>query len=191
MFGLRLAVAEVRAGRAAHAKQLSAVLVAASGLRALWHTIRSLLVPRSEVLKARTAVLALRSLARSMSASDPTWSARVASEAERIEVAALDFAELRLQHLVMSEMIRVSDEERREIARVTGSDDVPGRLGVAADEAPTARQAAALAGIERWRTRASDPLADSALIEASETMARAYEAAYVSTLADAGGSGPA
>jgi hypothetical protein len=184
MFGLRLAIAEVRSGRAATATQLSSALVAASGLPALWQAIRTQLVPRAEVLKARTALLGLRALARSMTTTDPTWSAHVAREAERIEAAALEFAELRLQHLVMSETIRVTDDERREITRVTAGRDVSARHGLADDGPPAARRAAALAGIDRWRTRASDPLADSALIEASETMVRAYEAVYASTLAE-------
>jgi hypothetical protein len=37
----------------------------------------------------------------------------------------------------------------------------------------------ALNGIERWRIRGADPLADPALREAAETMARRYEAIYV------------
>jgi hypothetical protein len=37
---------------------------------------------------------------------------------------------------------------------------------------------AALAGIDRWRSRAANPLSDRRTIEAAEIVSRAYEALY-------------
>lgn len=176
MFGVRLALDEVKAGRAGTAVDLSRTLVAASGLDALWAVIRDRFGPRARVLKARTALAALRELARG--ARGEPWGGLIANGVERIEASALDFAELRLEHLVLSGIVRLNEEEQAEVARVTENADTASRLGVAPDASAATRQAAALAAIERWRSRRADPFADPALIEASETMARAYEAAY-------------
>jgi hypothetical protein len=180
MFGVRMVVREVQAGRATAATEISRLLVEVSGLDALWGTIRTTFVPRARILKARTAIAALRAVSRAEGASDPVWAARLQAEAERIESAAFEFAELRLQHLVLSETVRLSPDEQAEVARVTGNTDFSARLGISADASASERQAAALVAIQRWRSRAADPFADSALVEAADTMARAYEAAYAS-----------
>jgi hypothetical protein len=39
-------------------------------------------------------------------------------------------------------------------------------------------RAAALAGVERWRARAGNPLSDRRTIEAAEIISRAYEEIY-------------
>jgi hypothetical protein len=41
-------------------------------------------------------------------------------------------------------------------------------------------RSAALAGVERWRGRAGNPLSDRATIEAAEIISRAYEEIYAS-----------
>lgn len=176
MFGIRLLVAEVRAGRGSTAVELSRTLVAASGLDGLWAVIRDRFGPRARVLKARTALAALRELARRTPGE--AWARHVATGVERIEASALDFAELRLEHLVLSGTVRLGDEERAEVERVTRSTDTVTRLGLSRDASPGTWQATALEGIERWRSRGADPFADRALAEAADTMARAYEAAY-------------
>ena len=100
------------------------------------------------------------------------------SGVERIEASALDFAELRATHLVLSGTVRLADGEQAEVARVTGATSLGDRLGVPGDAPASTKTAAALDGISRWRSRGSDPFADTALTEVAETMARAYEAAY-------------
>ncbi len=176
LFGVRLAVAEMQAGRATTAVALSRALIAASGLDALWAELRERFAPRARVLKARTAIVALRALARE--APDAAWAGRVAAGIERIEASALDFAELRAHHLVLTGTVRLADAERAEVTRVTGATDLASRLGVAPDAPASSITAVALDGIGRWRSRGSDPFADPVLTEVSETMARAYEAAY-------------
>jgi hypothetical protein len=66
---------------------------------------------------------------------------------------------------------------------VTGATDLASRLGVEPDASPSSITAVALDGIGRWRSRGSDPFADPVLTEVSETMARAYEAAYAEAAA--------
>lgn len=183
LFGVRLAVTEVRAGRATTAVALSRTLVAASGLGELWTELRERFAPRARVLKARTALVALRTLARR--SPDAAWAGRAAAGVERIEASALDFAELRAHHLVLSGTVRLADNERDEVTRVTGTPGLDARLGVPPETPSATKSTVALAGIERWRTRGADPFADPALTEVAETMARAYEAAY----AEVGGAG--
>ena len=181
LFGVRLAVAEVEAGRATTAVALSRALIAASGLDALWAELRERFAPRARVLKARTAIVALRTLARE--APDAPWAGPVMAGIERIEASALDFAELRAHHLVLTGTVRLADAERAEVTRVTGATDLASRLGVEPDASPSSITAVALDGIGRWRSRGSDPFADPVLTEVSETMARAYEAAYAEAAA--------
>jgi hypothetical protein len=74
--------------------------------------------------------------------------------------------------VVVVETVR-SEMERVMLAVVVSAD-----LGLPADAPVDDRRSLAVAGIERWRTKASDPLADPALVETCETVARTYEGIY-------------
>jgi hypothetical protein len=110
-------------------------------------------------------------------------SRQLAAEIERCESSSPDFAELRLNHLVMSGIVAFNDEQRAELARLTTTGSSPEqRLGtmIHADHADHgALSAAALAGVERWRTHGAAPMADVAMKEACETMAHTYESLFV------------
>ena len=57
------------------------------------------------------------------------------------------------------------------------------RVGLAAGRrAPDEVRRTALAGIERWRSRAANPLSDRRTIEAAEIVSRAYEGIYAATV---------
>jgi hypothetical protein len=155
---------------------MAKLLVSRSGLSELWRAIRELFLPRARVLKARTALAALRRLAVE-AGPGPAWATRLATDAERVEAGALDFARLRLQHLVLSDSVRLSADERSEVESITGGAD-----SSAGDAAPaTEVRSLALAGIERWRTRGDDPLADGALVEVCQAMVRQYEALFAAS----------
>jgi hypothetical protein len=51
-------------------------------------------------------------------------------------------------------------------------------MGLDPDATPTEVREAALGAIDRWRSRASNPMSDRRTIEAAEIVSRAYEALY-------------
>ena len=180
VFGVRFCVAQIRSRGAATATDLANALVVESGLDAVRCLITELFLPRAHVLKSRTALISLRLIAGDLHATDPAGARRLAAEIERCEASSPDFAELRLSHLVLSGIVAFSDEQRDEFGVLTSAGSgVEERLRVdrAADHATL--RASALAGVERWRIHGADPMADTAMREACETMAHTYESLFV------------
>jgi hypothetical protein len=177
MYGVRYALEQVRAG-ATSAAQLAPLLVARSGLPELQDLIDRHFLPRARVLQARTALVGLRAIAHELRATDVAAADRIDREAERIEAGAVEFAQLRIAHLVLSGAVKVNETERSEIERVLLAGDGAAALGLPSDAPPEDRRSLAVTGIERWRTKASDPLADPALVETCETIARTYEGIF-------------
>lgn len=186
MFGIRLALREVAAG-ATTAAQLGPRLVEVSGLPALRRIILEHFLPRARILQARTALTALRSLARTQRDRNAMRATAIDREAERIEANAVEFAQLRAAHLVASGSLRMSEAERTELERLLLAATPAQALGLEGAP-PDEVRAAALAGISRWRNRAATPLAEPALVEVCETAARSCEAVYASTVQPAAGS---
>ncbi len=180
LFGLRLLLGELRAGRATSASEQSRMLLAASGLEALRRLIDEHFLPRAQTLKARSAIAALRDLARSLSGEDAGTARALDAEIERVEASIGDFAELRTAHLVLSGSVTLAAAEVAELERIMApgaTEEV--RLGLPTTGGADERRDAALAGIARWRTRGSDPLNEPAVTEVCDTLARMFEAIYV------------
>jgi hypothetical protein len=180
MFGLRVALRELASG-ATTAAQLGPRLVEVSGLGALRSIITEHFLPRARVLQARTALAALRAMARDLQGSDPRTATAIDREAERIEANAVEFAQLRAAHLVASGTVQVPAADRTELSRLFLAGSPATALGLAPDASATEVRSTALASITRWRNRAGDPLADAALTEVCETAARSCEAIYAGT----------
>lgn len=172
MFGVRFGLDLLRRQPSATASDVARALVEVSGLRAVQEVIEHHFLPKASALKARSAVAALRSIARRAA---PEAGRRLAAAVERFEASAHVFAELRLLHLVAAGAVALSDDEVAEVRRLTGGGSVADRLG-GADVAT-----AALAGVERWRSRGANPLADPVLRDAAEIVARTYEGLYLTT----------
>jgi Dynamin family len=183
LFGLRLLMEEIKAGRVSSAPELSRTLVAVSGLEGLRTLIEQRFLPRAQTLKARSALAALRDIARSLASEDVAKANALDAEVERVESAIADFAELRAAHLVLSGEVVLTTDEADEVERVTtpgATDDV--RLDVPVGSSADQRRDAALGAVARWRTRGSDPLNDTAVTEVCDTMTRAFEAVYMRTM---------
>lgn len=186
LYGLRLLVHEIQSGRCASGGDMARLLVTDSGLAGLRALIAERFLPRARVLQARAALGALRSLARALTADDPEAGRRLDSEVERVESSVLDFAQLRLAHLVLSGTVIFSAEERSEMERILQV-DLPPSVRLALDEGAGVAEikGAALVAVGRWRTRAADPMNDTAQAEACETMAHSFEAIYAQAAATA------
>ena len=177
MFGVRTAIEEVKGG-ATTAAALGPKLVERSGLNDLNQVIAEHFMPRARVLQARSAIVAIRALAYRMRSADPARADYLDREAERIEAGVVDFARIRCAHLLASGSARVPDDERAELERLLLAPTAADALGVPGNTPPAEFANAALQVIARWRDRASDPLADPAVVEVCETAARTGEAIY-------------
>ncbi len=171
LFGVRLAVDELRSGRAATASDLARVLLEASGLSELRALIRERFLPRARTLKARSAMVALDALARELDADHPDLVRGIRSELEQVQARGGEIAALTAAHLVMADVVRTSGAERAEVEQMLlDSTDPVGAARVLAEPR-------LLDAIERWRLRSSDPRAGQLLVQVCETMARVYEQA--------------
>ncbi len=180
VFGVRFCLAFLRDHEVATAHQLSRALVAESGLDQLRALIADLFLPQAHVLKSRVALTGLRSIARDLERVDAAKARQLASEIERCEASSPDFATLRLSHLVLSGIVGFSSAQRDEFDLLTArSAAATEQLGAEPTANESTLRATALAGVERWRTMAAAPMADSAMREASETMAHTYESLFV------------
>jgi hypothetical protein len=182
LFGVRLAVQEIRSGRASTAATLGPLLVEVSGLPDLRRVLTRHFGPRARVLQARTALVSLRSIARDLRSVDPALAADIERELERIEVSTIEFALARGAHLVASGAVDLSADERVEIERVVDGLRGAAVLGLPSTASGDQVRAASIEAITRWRTRAGDPLADPTTVEVCDIAVRSFERAY----ADAG-----
>ncbi|MCU1399048.1 MAG: hypothetical protein JWN62_2157 [Acidimicrobiales bacterium] len=186
LFGVRLAVEEIRAGRATTASELGAVLVDVSGLQALRSLFRDHFAPRARVLQARSALLALRALLRRLPAEASALAAGIDRDLERIEASTTQFARIRALHLLGSGLVSFAaaadtDEVRTILVADAPEDAFAGSRGPS--ESQDALKSAALTAITKWRTRAADPLADPTTVELCDTVVRCCESFYAGILA--------
>jgi hypothetical protein len=178
LFGIRFAVRRIAEGEIRSATGLSNALLERSGIRGLQRVLTEAFGDRAALLKARSALVALRAIAGTLAHAGVTGSSDVATAIDRLEASSGALALLRLQHLVLAGHVDLAEAERAEVERLWGGDDDAARVGLEVDATSQAVKAAALAGVERWRGRAGNPLSDRRTIEAAEIVSRAYEEIY-------------
>lgn len=181
MYGVRRSVDAISTGQATTAVALSGLLVQWSGLPRLKAVLQEHFGPRARTLQARSALVSLRALAVQARSVRPAAADRIDREAERIEASALEFGRLRAAHLVTTGGVRVSERERGELERLLMAPSPTAALGLgpSADAATVRDEALAL--VNRWRSRAGEPMADPRLVEVCEVAARLGEAMYASS----------
>jgi len=182
LFGVRLALAEIRAGRGTTAATLGPILVQQSGLNALRQLISQHFMPRARVLQARSGLVALRSLARSLEPVVPALAAEIDRRLEQLEASTVQFAQVRAAHLIACGAATVSPTERGELDRLFAGPPSPASVGVSPSATVEQVRAAAAAAIARWRTQAGDPLADPTTVEVYDIATRVVEQVYGATL---------
>ncbi len=178
LFGVRFCVAAIREGRVNSAPELARLLVDASGLEALRSVLEGHFFARARMLKARSALTTLRRIVRSLEAHDPVRAQRLLLAIEQFEASTHAFAELHLAHLAMAGMVRVGPQQLEELARLTSDGPAAIRVGCAPDAGVEEVRLAALAGAERWRTLAANPLLDRETVDAFQIAIRSYEGIY-------------
>jgi predicted GTPase len=178
LYGLRLACGLVADGAVKSAPELSTALLEHSGIRALQRVLEESYAARASVLKARSALVALRAIAAVLAGEGVERATDVVEAIDRLEASSGELALLRLQHLVLAGHVTLTDAERAEVDRLAGPEDLRVRAGVDPGASPDDLRSSALAGVERWRARAGNPLSDRRTVEAAEIISRAYEGIY-------------
>ncbi|MCY7341601.1 MAG: dynamin family protein [Pseudonocardia sp.] len=173
MFGLRLSTTLIRQGVGGSAA-LATELVRRSGLDELRRVLATQFTERRDLLKARSALIALDLVLR----RDPRPAAApLIAEVERILDGAHEFAELRLISELRGRVVRLPRELVDEAERLLGAEgDVAARrLGVDIGSDPAELRAAALDALGQWRRRADSPLSNRAVAGAARVVVRSCE----------------
>jgi hypothetical protein len=173
LFGVRLSVTMIRQGMADPTK-LSTELVRRSGLDDLREVLNIQFTERRDLLKARSALLALDLVLR----REPKPSSQpLAVELERIMSGAHEFAELRLLTALRSGAIKMSKDDRLEAERLLGGEGGAAfaRLGLDPAASPVELREVAMDALQRWRRRAESPLAGRQVSDSARVVVRSCE----------------
>jgi hypothetical protein len=170
LFGIRLSATLIRQGTASPAA-LADELVDRSGLRDLQRVLHAQFAERRDVLKARSALLALEHLLRADGGRG------LAGEVERLLAGTHEFAELRLLSALRSGTVTFPRPIVTEAERILGDTGVAPatRLGLPADADPDRLRRTAIATLQRWRQHAENPMFGRRTADACRVIIRTCE----------------
>ena len=179
LFGVRLAVALIRQGAATTATALSSELVRRSGLNELKDVLLSQFAARRDVLKARSALLALEAVLQEHRIPGRDV---LATELERITSGAHEFAEIRLLNALRAGGIKVKPAEAAEMERLLGAEGgaIHTRLGLSPEADVSEVRRALTNAIGRWQRRAESPMSSREVADAARVVIRTCEGLLVS-----------
>ncbi|MFV9634828.1 dynamin family protein [Mycobacterium neumannii] len=173
MFGIRISIAVLRAG-VSDSVALADELLERSGLVALREVIDQQFGQRSDLLKAHTALLALRQFVQ----ANPIYATPyILADIDPLLADTHAFEELRLLSQLRSRPTTLNDDEMASLRRMIGGSgtDAASRLGLQPDN-PYDGPRAAFAAAQRWRRRAEHPLNDPFTTRACRAAVRSAEA---------------
>lgn len=181
LFGVRLAVALIRQGAAPNATALAGELVRRSGVTQLRDVLLSQFAQRRDVLKARSAFLALESV---LHEHPVAGSDALANELERLTSSAHELAELRLLNALRTGAMKVKEQESADMERLLGAQGgAPHvRLGLDPDATDAAIRQALQDSIDRWQRRAESPMSSRDVADASRVLVRTCEGMLASRM---------
>jgi Dynamin family len=169
LFGIRLATTLIRQG-VDNPSALARELVARSGLGELQQVIEVQFGQRRELLKARSALLALDAIARA-----DNDARGVGRQIERILASAHEFAELRLLGALRAGTVTLHDAEDAE-RLLGGEGNAPAaRLGLPDVASPEILRKAAQDSLRHWRDLAENPMLGRRAADACRVLARTCE----------------
>lgn len=173
LFGVRLATTLVRQGSNSP-DLLAAELVRRSGLDDLRSTLANQFTQRRDLLKARSALLAVDFVLK----REPSPQARpLLTEVERILAGTHEFAEMRLLAAIRASAVAFPGTYRTEAERLLGANGTSAarRLGLTDDTDPGTLRAVALEALDRWRRLSENPVFPRAAADAARTVVRSCE----------------
>ncbi len=174
IFGIRQCSTLLRRQVAGTATDLSRELATLSGLDDLRSVLRSLFYERRDVLKSRSALLALDTVLR---AHPRSGSQAVAGEVEEIISSAHPFNELRVLSAIRAGWVRGKSEVITDLEHLIGGAGTaaPLRLRLPPDAGAAEVAAAATEALVRWQRRAENPLTRHELSVAARVAIRSCE----------------
>jgi hypothetical protein len=173
LFGVRLSTTLIRQGMT-DPNQIAAELVKRSGLDELRSVLSTQFAERRDLLKARSALLAIDLV---LSREPRQAAAPLAAEMERILAGAHEFAELRLLTTLRAGAVKLPVEALQEAERLLGGDggSAAARLGLEPDAQPDEMWAAAIDAATRWQRRAESPMSTRAVSDVARLVVRSCE----------------
>ena len=186
LFGIRLATGTLRRQPELTASELARALSAASGLDQLHEVLGTLFIERSEVLKSRSALLAVEALLRHRPAAGAT---AIAAQIEQIVAGAHPFNELRVLSSLRAGWVTGKPEVLAGLERVIGgAGHAPAtRLGLPPDAGRDALLDAASRELAGWQRRAESPMSGRELVVAARVAVRSCEGIVADLTAPAQG----
>ncbi|MDD7940222.1 dynamin family protein [Actinomycetospora lutea] len=181
LFGIRLSVRLRYTGVAGTAGALSRELLTRSGLQPLREALLSRFAGRAEVLKARSALLAVEATIRRY----PVPAAQhLLHDLEIVTSGAHEFAEVRLLDGIRVGSLMLTDTERESAERLLGGGGVEvwQRLGVEPDTPASEMQRVARAALAQWQRRAEHPASARDVRQAARVLVRTCEGLLVGAL---------
>jgi hypothetical protein len=171
LFGIHLATSLIRQGTRTPTT-LADELVARSGLAELQQVLQVRFAGRQDLLKSRSALLALDRVVRADGDRRGLgW------QVERLLAGAHEFAELRLLGALRAGTVVLPGPLSQEAERLLGDmgGTAPQRLGLTADAPPEEVRRAALHALRRWQGQAENPLFGRRVADACRLIARTCE----------------
>jgi hypothetical protein len=173
LFGVRLATTLVRQGSDSP-DLLAAEMVRRSGLDDLRTSLASRFTERRDLLKARSALMAVDHVLR----REPLPQSRaLLAEVERILAGSHEFVEMRLLTAIRSSSVAIPDAYRGEAERLLGANGASPaqRLGLVDDTDAQMLRAVTVETLERWRRISEHPVYARAFKDAARTVVRSCE----------------
>jgi hypothetical protein len=178
MFGIRLSTHLIRTRQVAGADMLSRALLQYSGVDRLRELLTTRFAARAEVLKARSALLALESIVRQFPNPDADG---VIRELEEIRAGAHEFAEIALLNTLRTGAAGLPPADLDEAERLLGGagPDEHSRLGLDPAEPDDVVANAVRESLIRWQHRSEDLAMPREAREAARVLVRTCEGLLV------------
>jgi hypothetical protein len=174
LFGVRLTSTLLRREVATTASALSKELADRSGLTQLRDIIGSLFLERRDILKSRSALLALADITR---ARPRPGGDAIETAVEEIMASAHPFNELRVLSSLRAGWITGKPDVVADLERLIGGSGnaTSERLQLPPDAAPAEQSATARQALARWQRRAENPLTSYEMTVAARIAIRSCE----------------
>ncbi|MDM4719500.1 dynamin family protein [Micromonospora sp. WMMA1363] len=174
LFGVRLAAAMVRQKVVGTAAEMARELSERSGLAELRAVLGALFFERRDVLKSRSALLAVDALTRTRPVPG---SEAVAAEVEAILAGAHPFSELRVLTSVRAGWVTGKPAVVDDLERLIGGRGAAPhlRVGLEPDASRQELTSAVHAALERWQVRTENPMTSHEMAIAGRVAVRSCE----------------
>lgn len=182
IYGVRVAVSDARRalakGRRPTAADLGQHLVEQSGILGLNRCIEEYFIPQTESLKARSALIGLRTIAHEVAETDQALSDRQRGRLEQIEARAIDLLSQRLRFLLDSGEVRLTEMQQLQAEVLVRDEPVRSRLGLLPSADRETVEQRARSTVERWRELSGGGLLDPLTAETVDGLVRIAESLH-------------